>query len=192
MIRAFVNEENDYQKLAYSAKDCYDTEKKSVMMQSTFGPTFRFFTNISQLVAYGYGAYLIIHGTMTVGNLITFSLLLAQFSSPMMQLGNQIAQFAQSAISFERVKEVLNAVPEIMDKPDAKSLDHFETIEFKNYEFGYPEDHMQILNGINLTITNGKSLGIVGKTGSGKTTLIRQLLRRYPVSYTHLTLPTSA
>lgn len=181
LIRAFVNEENDYQKLAYSAKDCYDTEKKSVMMQSTFGPTFRFFTNISQLVAYGYGAYLIIHGTMTVGNLITFSLLLAQFSSPMMQLGNQIAQFAQSAISFERVKEVLNAVPEIMDKPDAKSLDHFETIEFKNYEFGYPEDHMQILNGINLTITNGKSLGIVGKTGSGKTTLIRQLLRRYPI-----------
>lgn len=51
------------------------------MMQSTFGPTFRFFTNISQLVAYGYGAYLIINQELTVGELITFSLLLAQFSS---------------------------------------------------------------------------------------------------------------
>lgn len=181
LIRAFVNEEKDYQKLADAAEDCYNTEKKSVMMQSTFGPTFRFFTNISQLVAYGYGAYLIINSTLTVGNLITFSLLLAQFSSPMMQLGNQIAQFAQSTISFERVKEVLNAIPEIVDKPDAQSLNHFENMELKQYVFHYPEDQMQILNGIDITITNGKSLGIVGKTGSGKTTLIRQLLRRYPI-----------
>lgn len=181
LIRAFVNEEKDYQKLAGAAEECYNTEKKSVMMQSTFGPTFRFFTNISQLVAYGYGAYLIINSALTVGNLITFSLLLAQFSSPMMQLGNQIAQFAQSTISFERVKEVLNAIPEIVDKPDAQSLNHFENMELKQYVFHYPEDQMQILNGIDITITNGKSLGIVGKTGSGKTTLVRQLLRRYPI-----------
>lgn len=181
LIRAFVNEENDYNRLADSAEDCYNTEKKSVMMQSTFGPTFRFFTNISQLVAYGYGAYLIIQGKLTVGNLITFSLLLAQFSTPMMQLGNQIASFAQSSISFERVTEVLNAVPEILDKEGAKSCDNFEEIEFKDYTFSYPDDGFQILNGIDLKIKNGKSLGIVGRTGSGKTTLIRQLLRRYPV-----------
>ncbi len=78
-------------------------------MQSTFGPTFRFFTNISQLVAYGYGAYLIINQRLTVGELITFSLLLSQFAFPMMQLGNQVARFSQSAISFDRVSEVLEA-----------------------------------------------------------------------------------
>lgn len=181
LIRAFVNEERDYTKLATSAQDCYTTEKKSVMMQSTFGPTFRFFTNISQLVAYGYGAYLIINQQLTVGELITFSLLLAQFSGPMMQLGNQVAQFTQSYISCERVLEVLNAEPELKDKVGAQHCDTFENIIFRDYQFHYPDDELQILKGINLMIQNGKSLGIVGKTGSGKTTLIRQLLRRYPI-----------
>ncbi len=181
LIRAFVNEKEDYKKLEDSAQECYDTEKKSVLMQSTFGPTFRFFTNISQLIAYGYGAYLIINQELTVGELITFSLLLAQFSGPMMQLGNQVSQFAQSAISFDRVTEVLEAKPEIIDYPNAKDINQFHTIEFFDYTFSYPKTRLEILKGFDLTITSGKSLGIVGKTGSGKTTLIRQLLRRFPI-----------
>ena len=148
LIRAFVNEEEDYQKLKHSAQDCYDTEKKSVMMQSTFGPTFRFFTNISQLVAYGYGAYLIINQELTVGELITFSLLLAQFSGPMMQLGNQVAQFTQSAISFDRVTEVLQAKPEIVDCDKAISINSFEKIEFSKYTFSYPKTDLEILKEI--------------------------------------------
>lgn len=183
LIRAFINEQDDYKKLDGAAEDCYNTERKSVLMQSTFGPTFRFFTNISQLVAYGYGAYLIINQELTVGELITFSLLLAQFSGPMMQLGNQVAMFAQSAISFERVTEVLEAIPVIVDKENAKEIKEFNTITFKDYEFSYPNTDFNILNGLDLNIVCGKSLGIVGKTGSGKSTLIKQLLRRYPVKY---------
>lgn len=181
LIRAFVNEEEDSQKLKSSAEDCYKTERKSVLMQSTFGPTFRFFTNISQLVAYGYGAYLIINQELTVGELITFSLLLAQFSSPVMQLGNQIARFAQSSISFDRVMEVIEAIPEIEEREDDLAIDDFNEIQFNNYSFTYPNADYEVIRGINLTITNGKSLGIVGKTGSGKTTLIRGLLRQYVV-----------
>lgn len=181
LIRAFVNEKDDYQKLENAAQDCYNTEKKSIMMQSTFGPTFRFFTNISQLVAYGYGAYLIINQQLTVGQLITFSLLLAQFSGPIMQLGNQIATFAQSGISFERVTEVLDAKPDIIDQKDALPINQIESITFNNFSFKYPNSDTFIIKGINLKIENGKSLGIVGKTGSGKTTLVKQLLRTYPI-----------
>lgn len=181
LIRAFVNEEKDYKKLQTAAKDCYDTEKKSVLMQSTFGPTFRFFTNISQLVAYGYGAYLIINQRLTVGELITFSLLLSQFAFPMMQLGNQVARFSQSGISFDRVSEVLEAVPDILDRKDALELKEFNKISFVDFHFSYPDMDYEVLKGINLDIKNGKSLGIVGKTGSGKTTLIRQLLRTFPI-----------
>lgn len=181
LIRAFVNEKMDYEKLQSSAQDCYDTEKKSVLMQSVFGPTFRFFTNISQLVAYGYGAYLIINQKMTVGELITFSLLLSQFSFPMIQLGNQVARFSQSAISFDRVTEVLEAVPDILDKKDAFSLNNFNKITFNDFHFSYPNTDYEILKGVSVDIKNGKSLGIVGKTGSGKTTLVRQLLRTFPI-----------
>ena len=182
LIRAFVNEQDDYKKLDNAATECFNTERKSVLMQSTFGPTFRFFTNISQLVAYGYGAYLIINQQLTVGELITFSLLLAQFSGPTMQLGNQVSMFTQSAVSFERVTEVLEAVPEILDKENALEINNFDTITFKNFKFNYPKSEMEIIKGIDLEIKNGKSLGIVGKTGSGKSTLIKQFLRRYPVN----------
>ena len=182
LIRAFVNEKDDYIKLDNAATDCFNTERKSILMQSTFGPTFRFFTNISQLVAYGYGAYLIINQQLTVGELITFSLLLAQFSGPTMQLGNQVSMFTQSAVSFERVTEVLEAVPEILDKENAIAIDTFDTIKFNDFKFNYPKSEMEIIKGIDLEIKNGKSLGVVGKTGSGKSTLIKQLLRRYPVT----------
>lgn len=181
LIRAFVNETEDSQKLKNSAEDCYKTERKSVLMQSTFGPTFRFFTNISLLVAYGYGAYLIVNQELTVGELITFSLLLTQFASPVMQLGNQIARFAQSAISFDRVMEVIEAVPDIEEKDGDLEIDDFQTIKFNNYKFSYPNAEYEVIRGIDLTINNGKSLGIVGKTGSGKTTLIRGLLRQYVI-----------
>ena len=179
LIRAFVNEKDDYVKLDNAATDCFNTERKSILMQSTFGPTFRFFTNI---VAYGYGAYLIINQQLTVGELITFSLLLAQFSGPTMQLGNQVSMFTQSAVSFERVTEVLEAVPEILDKENAIDIETFDTIKFNDFTFNYPKSEMQIIKGVDLEIKNGKSLGVVGKTGSGKSTLIKQLLRRYPVT----------
>ncbi len=182
LIRAFVNEESDTKKLDDSATLCFKTERKSVLMQSVFNPTFKLFSSISLIVAYGYGAYLIINQMLTVGELITFSLLLTQFSLPMMQLGNQIAFFAQSAVSYERVSEVLNAIPEIKDKPNAKEITSFNEITFKDINFHYPKTNFNILNGFDLTITNSKSLGIVGKTGSGKTTLVRQFLRSYPVS----------
>lgn len=181
LIRAFVNETADSEKLNNAAQECYDTERKSVLMQSTFGPTFRLFTSISQLVAYGYGSYLIINQELTVGELITFSLLLVQFASPMMMLGNQVARFAQSSISFDRVMEVLNAVPAILDKPNAKEINEFKEIKFNDYVFKYPNASYDVLKGFDLKIEYGKSLGIVGKTGSGKTTLVRQLLRRYPI-----------
>lgn len=181
LIRAFVNEEEDYQKLKHSAQDCYDTEKICYDAINIW-TYFSFFTNISQLVAYGYGAYLIINQELTVGELITFSLLLAQFSGPMMQLGNQVAQFTQSAISFDRVTEVLQAKPEIVDRDKAISINSFEKIEFSKYTFSYPKTDLEILKGLDLNIISGKSLGIVGKTGSGKSTLIRQLLRRFPVN----------
>ena len=78
--------------------------------------------------------------------------------------------------------EVLQAKPEIVDRDKAKSINSFEKIEFSKYTFSYPKTDLEILKGLDLNIISGKSLGIVGKTGSGKSTLIRQLLRRFPVN----------
>ena len=117
---------------------------------------------------------------ITVGDLVTFNLYLAQFSNPMIQLGNQMAMFVQSKVAFERINEIMDAMPEIIDPVDAKEINDFETIEFKNFDFEYPNKGIKTINNFSFKINKGETIGIVGKTGSGKTTIIRQFLRQYP------------
>lgn len=180
LIRSFVNEEKDYNRLEKVADECYQIEKKSVYLRSVFGPTFRVCTIISQLIAFIYGSYLVMNQVITVGDLVTFNLYLAQFSNPMVQLGNQMAMFVQSKVAFERINEIMDAMPEIIDPVDAKEINDFETIEFKNFDFEYPNKGIKTINDFSFKINKGETIGIVGKTGSGKTTIIRQFLRQYP------------
>ncbi len=186
MIRSYVIEDKSEEKLTNAATDCYKTWKKHILINSSFGPTFRSIVGVSHIIAYSYGIYLIFNNQFSIGDLITFNLLLAQFASPVSQLGNQVVRFFQSKIGFDRVCEVLNNTPAIIDKENSLHISNFERIEFKDYSFKYPNTDVNVLHDINLTITNGKSLGIVGKTGSGKTTLIRQLLRKYKLDTDNL------
>lgn len=182
LIRSFVNEEKDYERLDKVAKECYDIERKSVYLRSVFGPTFRLCTIISQMVAFIYGSFCVMNQEITVGDLVTFNLYLAQFSGPMIQLGNQMATFVQSKVAFERIGEIMDSLPDVMDKIGAKDINDFNEINFNDFRFRYPETDIDILNGITLKIKKGETLGIVGKTGSGKTTLIKQFLRQYPTT----------
>jgi len=181
LVRSFVREERDYQKLSKVAADEYKIERKSVLLQSVFGPSFRIITLISQGIALAVGSNLIIHQTMTPGELITFNIFLMQFAWPLFQLGNQITAFTQSGIAFDRFNEIIKSEPAVKDAINSEVLNGFETIEFHNLSFRYPDDDQYIIQGINLTIKRGMTIGIVGKTGSGKSTLVKQLLRQFPV-----------
>ncbi|HHZ18796.1 MAG TPA: ABC transporter ATP-binding protein [Acholeplasmataceae bacterium] len=183
MVRGFVREKADEALLAANAADVFATERKAVLMQSLVMPSFRMITLISQGIALGYGAYLIINQrAFTVGNLITFNLYLNMFARPFFSLGNQITRFAQSGVSFDRLNEVMEAVPAIVDKPDVIELERVDEIEFRNLSFRYPGDREYTITDINLQVKRGETLGVVGKTGSGKSTLVRQLLRSFPIS----------
>ena len=182
LIRSFVNEEKDYNRLDKVAKECYDIEKKAVYLRSVFGPTFRLCTIISQMVAFIFGSFCVMNQEITVGELITFNLYLAQFSNPMIQLGNQMAMFVQSKVAFDRINEIMDSLPDVLDQKNAKDIETFNQIKFDNFTFRYPETDIDILNNFNLTINKGETIGIVGKTGCGKTTLIKQFLRQYPAS----------
>lgn len=180
LVRGFVKEEEDEQKLSDKADTVYKTARKSVVMQSVFMPAFRMITLISQGIALGLGAYLIMHQRgFTVGNLVSFNLYLGMFAGPLFRLGNQITFLSQSKVSFDRVNAVLNAVPTILDEEEAIILEDLKDIEFKHLSFKYPLDEQYTLEDISFKLKKGQTLGVVGKTGSGKTTLLRQLLRLY-------------
>lgn len=180
-IRAFSKEEDNYQRLLKYSEDTYQTEKKNLKINSIFQPIFQSIVAISVIVCYGLGAYYYSINLITLASLLQFSIYLNMFQSPLTNIGNLINNFYQSLISAERINEIYNSKSEVIDNDNPISLTKIETIEFKNFSYKYPLDNVNILNNINLKINEGQTIGIVGKTGSGKTTLVRQLLRQLAV-----------
>lgn len=182
MIRSFTKEETDQKKLTDSADNVYKIERRSVLMQSVIGPSFQVITLISQGIALSLGAYFIMKQQLTPGQLITFYLYLGMFAGPLLSLGNQITSLSQSGVALDRFNEILNTEPTIKKVDNGTVLEGIDAIKFENLSFKYPGSTENVLSNINLEIKKGTNLGIVGKIGSGKTTLIRQLLRQYPVT----------
>ena len=106
---------------------------------------------------------------------------LGLFQQPLTSIGNMLNNFYQSLISADRLNEVYNSKSAVIDHENAVELDEVTEIEFKNFSFKYNGDNFETLNNINLKIKKGETVGIVGKTGSGKSTLVKQLVRQLPI-----------
>ncbi|MFO3718236.1 ABC transporter ATP-binding protein [Anaerococcus sp. ENR1011] len=153
-----------------------------VKIQALIEPFEIFITSISYAIAVGYGAFLVSRGNLSVGKIVSFTYYLGMLIWPMFALGEFLNLSQQASAAMDRIVEILNYKEEINDTSSLKNLsDDNPTIEFKNHFYKYPSSKNNILEDINLSIENGTSLGIVGKTASGKTTLIRQLLDIYKV-----------
>lgn len=153
-----------------------------VKIQALIEPFEIFITSISYAIAVGYGAFLVSRGNLSVGKIVSFTYYLGMLIWPMFALGEFLNLSQQASAAMDRIVEILNYKEEINDTSSLKNLsDNNPTIEFKNHFYKYPSSKNNILEDINLSIENGTSLGIVGKTASGKTTIIRQLLDIYKV-----------
>lgn len=184
-IRAFSKEEENYKKNLEYSKKTYDIERKNLLINSSFQPIYQSIIAISLIIAYFYAIRKIptVDGktTFTLAMFTQFIIYLNSLASPLRNIGNMLTNFYQSIISQDRLNEIYDSKSSVVDKENAKVLEEVSSIEFKNVSFKYPSDKEYILSNINLRINKGETLGIVGKTGSGKSTLIRQLLRQFPL-----------
>ena len=130
----------------------------------------------------GYGGYLVYTGTFTAGKLLTFIGYFNLVIWPIMAVSELIDMGSRGKASLARISELLDAPVDVKDREGVKELeDPRGGIEFRGLTFRYPDGELEALKNISFTIAPGENVGLVGKTGSGKTTLVDLILRTYNV-----------
>ncbi|GFZ95289.1 ATPase [Paenibacillus marchantiophytorum] len=157
-----------------------DSQLSLIRLSSLFEALIPFLGAISLIIAIAFGGFLTIHGRITIGNFVELTLYIRMMVNPLQQIGRVINAMQRSKASLERMNELLDLKSEVVEKEIAQisDLDH-EGIRIEHLSFAYPDDEDEVLHDISLTIEPGKSIGIIGKTGSGKSTLVKLMLRIY-------------
>ena len=165
-----LNEENENANLEHT--------KASVLMRILV----TLFVESVICIILGYGGYLVYDGVFNAGQLVEFIGYFTAMVWPVMAISELIDQTSRGKASLNRISQLLDAEADVTDHPEAKPMPEAKgSIEFKNLTFRYPGGEFNVLEDISFRIEAGQSVGIVGKTGSGKTTLVDLLLRSYNV-----------
>ena len=139
--------------------------------------------NLSLAVVLMLGGYNVIHGALSVGGLVAFMSYVFMLTWPMDAIGWVLSMSEECQTASQRLNEVLDSRPEIADRPGARAMERCRgRIEFRDVGFKYPQSDEWILRHLNLTVEPGETVGIVGRTGSGKTSLAYLLPRLYDVA----------
>ena len=186
--KAFSNENEELKKFDGS-NDLFKTARRGYYKaMGMFQSGMEFSTGAMQVIVIGVGGLLIMSGRMDYIDLITFTLYVSAFVSPLRKLVMFMEQYTQGSAGFARFLEIMRTEPEIRDAPDAVELkDVSGDIAYENVSFRY-KDGPDVLKDIDLTIRSGESFALVGPSGGGKTTLCHLLPRFYDVTEGRVTV----
>ncbi len=181
-IRAYVQEDNDLIKQNKAIDADIESWRYIVKFENWFNPLFEVIYGIAYVLAFIFGVFFIIRQEMTLGGLITFVSYVGMLYGPIISISTIFTQINNATISIDRYDEIMKALPVVHDEEDSLPIVNFNEIHFKNVTFKYPFDKLPVIKNITFSIKRGQTIGIVGPTGAGKSTLIRQLLREFNVT----------
>ncbi len=180
--KAFANEHVEHEKFEGANALFRGAKVEYYRSMGLFMSGMEFTTGIMQVVVVAFGGLLIMRGRMDFITLITFSLYVSTFVTPVRKLAQFSEQYMQGAAGFERFLEIMRTEPEIRDAPDAEELRDVEgRIEYRDVSFAY-SNGVPVLSHIDLSVEPGQCLAVVGPSGGGKTTLCQLLPRLYDVT----------
>jgi ATP-binding cassette subfamily B protein len=181
VIKSYVREDYEIEKFRKVNFEYFIKNIKLAKVQSLTYPLMILITGISIILVIWYGGYQVIKGTMTLGQLTSFLIYLGYLIWPMIAFGWIINLTQRAAASMDRLLEVMRVQPQIKDTEETDfSIKQINgEIEFKDVWFKYPDSENYVLKGVSFKVEQGQTVGIVGYTGSGKTTLVNLIPRLF-------------
>lgn len=186
VIKAYTREEEKMGEFAHESNYYRDTALDLVRVQAVFFPLIIFLVGFSTIVTVYVGGIEVNKGTITAGNIAEFIIYVNQLTFPAMALAWVTSLIQRAAASQKRINEFLKTKPDIVNGSVQKTI--AGDIRLSNVSFTYPATGIKALDNINIHVPAGSTLAIIGKTGSGKTTLANLLLRMYDVDEGSITI----
>ena len=179
VVKAFAQERREVGKFKGRSLDLLRGELRVAWMRSLFGPVMTFVTAIGTIIIWWVGGRDILSGELTLGAFVAFTMYMYRFYGPVESLCLLNHRFQRAATSAERVFDVLDTHPEVIDQPGAMPMPPIEgRVEFRGVHFGYEEDK-PVIEDLNFAVEPGEMIGLAGHSGAGKSTLINLICRFY-------------
>ena len=182
VVKSFAQEEAEVNRLADSAERVAWAYIKDAQIRGTWAPWVQNLPQLGLALVLFFGGWMVVQGTLPVSAIVTFNLYLLMLQAPFMMLGQLVMMGQRARASAERIFEILDENPDIVERPGAFDLDAVRgSIDFDHVRFEYANG-AEILVDFDAHIEPGETVAIVGRTGSGKSTVARLLTRFYDVS----------
>ena len=179
VLKTFGQEEADIKDFNEIVTKTIAINKRVNMIDGLFDPAISLIIGLTYIVTIIYGGTLVMNHSISIGQLISFISYIAALVWPMFAIGRLFNVLERGNASYDRVDQLLKETSTIVEAPDAIQTPATGDIHYAVQKFTYPGDKQPTLKQVAFTLPQGKTLGIVGKVGSGKTTLIKLLLREY-------------
>lgn len=187
VIKAFAQEKEEVDNFLKYSQRRIDTQMNLTRVSALLGPCGQLCLGISFLLFIVYGSRLAINGNISLGDYVAFSTYMLTILRPVMSISRIIDTWQRGIASYKRLSTIFDTPPATGLTSDESSVSGIKgKLEIINLSFTYPGAKRRALKNVNFTLEQGRTLGIIGKTGCGKTTLINLLLRLYDVEDGHI------
>lgn len=179
VIKSYVQEDSEVKSFEKLSGQMMDANIDMVKISSILSPSIELCFSISFVLNLIIGGNMVLKGTISLGDFTAFNGYIIMIMKPVISIGRIINILQRGMSSYKRLDEIFDIKPAVYNEPNAISGPIEGNIRYNHLYFSYPESDKNVLSDINIDIKRGQAIGIVGKTGSGKSTLVSLLLRLY-------------